>query len=132
MLLTTPAAIRAALDDILPGVQKPSRYLGLERNLTRKGWDDVAVRVALAFPDAYEIGMSHQGSRILYHLVNRRPDALARQDTSRNSGRAGTSSRPRIEPEADHAGGGSCRNHGVDRGERLSATHRPFTGHGNS
>ncbi len=77
MTLTTPAAIRAALDDILPGVQKPSRYLGLERNLTRKEWDDVVVRVALAFPDAYEIGMSHQGSRILYHLVNRRADALA-------------------------------------------------------
>jgi radical SAM family uncharacterized protein/radical SAM-linked protein len=35
------------------------------------------VRVALAFPDAYEIGMSHQGTRILYHLVNRREDALA-------------------------------------------------------
>ncbi len=35
------------------------------------------VTVALAFPDAYEIGMSHQGTRILYHLVNRRPDALA-------------------------------------------------------
>ena len=34
-------------------------------------------RVALVFPDLYEIGMSHQGTRILYHLVNRRPDALA-------------------------------------------------------
>jgi radical SAM family uncharacterized protein len=73
----TPDAIRSALDSILPGVQKPSRYLGLERNLIRKPWAEVGVRVALAFPDAYEIGMSHQGTRILYHLINRREDALA-------------------------------------------------------
>ena len=72
-----PQALRARLDEILPLIQSPSRYLGLERNLIRKPWDDVAVRVALAFPDAYEIGMSHQGTRILYHLVNRRDDALA-------------------------------------------------------
>jgi radical SAM family uncharacterized protein len=72
-----PQTLRARLDEVLPIVQSPSSYLGLERNLTRKSWDDIAVRVALAFPDAYEIGMSHQGTRILYHLVNRRPDALA-------------------------------------------------------
>lgn len=75
--MPTPSQIRAALDDVLIRVQKPSSYLGLERNLVRKSWDEVGVRLALAFPDAYEIGMSHQGSRILYHLVNRRPDALA-------------------------------------------------------
>jgi len=73
----TPETIRTALDEILPRVQKPTRYLGLERNLVRKPWEPTAVRVALAFPDAYEIGMSHQGTRILYHLINRRPDALA-------------------------------------------------------
>jgi len=73
----SPDEIRTALDEILPGVQKPTRYLGLERNLIRKPWDEVSIRVALAFPDAYEIGMSHQGTRILYHLVNRRDDALA-------------------------------------------------------
>jgi len=73
----SPDAIRTALDEILPGVQKPTRYLGLERNLVRKPWESVSVRVALAFPDAYEIGMSHQGTRILYHLINRRDDALA-------------------------------------------------------
>jgi radical SAM family uncharacterized protein/radical SAM-linked protein len=77
MSLPPPTAIRSALDEILPGVQKPSRYLGLERNLTRKSWESVTLRVALAFPDAYEIGMSHQGTRILYHLINRREDALA-------------------------------------------------------
>ena len=73
----TPEAIRAALDEILPRVQKPTRYLGIERNLIRKSWTGIDVRVVLAFPDAYEIGMSHQGTRILYHLINRRPDALA-------------------------------------------------------
>ncbi|NOZ77815.1 MAG: TIGR03960 family B12-binding radical SAM protein [Acidobacteria bacterium] len=72
-----PETVRAALDEILPRVVKPARYLGLERNLVRKAWDGVALHVALAFPDTYEIGMSHQGSRILYHLVNRRSDALA-------------------------------------------------------
>jgi len=72
---TTAVSVRAALDEILPRVAKPTRYLGIERNLVRKPWDDVALHVALAFPDAYEIGMSHQGSQILYHLVNRRSDA---------------------------------------------------------
>ena len=77
MHVPSPEEMRAALDEILPTVEKPSRYLGLERNLVRKPWESVEVRVALTFPDAYEIGMSHQGSRILYHLVNRRDDALA-------------------------------------------------------
>ncbi len=77
MVQLSPETIRATLDEILPGVQRPSRYLGLERNLTRKAWNSAGVRMALAFPDAYEIGMSHQGTRILYHLVNRREDALA-------------------------------------------------------
>jgi len=77
MTSTEPRSVRPALEEILPRVRKPARYLGLERNLLRKAWDSVALHVALAFPDTYEIGMSHQGSRILYHLVNRRPDALA-------------------------------------------------------
>ncbi len=77
MTRPSPDAIRTALDEILPRVQKPTRYLGIERNLIRKSWESVSVRVALAFPDAYEIGMSHQGTRILYHLINRRDDALA-------------------------------------------------------
>jgi radical SAM family uncharacterized protein len=75
--LIKPTDIRTMLDEVLPTVQSPSRYLGLERNLIRKPWNEVPLHVALAFPDAYEIGMSHQGTRILYHLVNRRDDALA-------------------------------------------------------
>lgn len=69
-------ALRERLEGLLPNVVKPGRYLGLERNLTRKNWDQVPVRLLLAFPDTYEIGMSHQGTRILYHLANRRPDTL--------------------------------------------------------
>ena len=65
------------LDEALPTVQSPSRYLGLERNLTRKPWDSVEIRVALAFPDAYEIGMSHLGFRILYSLLNRKDGVAA-------------------------------------------------------
>lgn len=77
MILSSPQALRTALDDILPGVQKPTRYLGLERNLVRKPWDETPVRLALAFPDTYEIGMSHYGTRILHHIANRRRDTLA-------------------------------------------------------
>ena len=72
-----PQEIRAALERILPGVQKPGRYLGLERNRVLKDWGLAAVRLLLAFPDEYGIGMSHQGTRILYHIANSRLDALA-------------------------------------------------------
>ncbi len=68
--------IRAALEGILPRVERPGRYLGLERNHVVKPWDSVGVRVLLAFPDEYGIGMSHQGTRILYHIANSRPDTL--------------------------------------------------------
>lgn len=68
--------LRARLERILPRVTKPGRYLGLEKNLIRKDWNSVAVRLLLAFPDTYEIGMSHQGTRILYHIANRRADTL--------------------------------------------------------
>jgi radical SAM family uncharacterized protein/radical SAM-linked protein len=72
-----PHEIKAALDLILPGVQRPGRYVGLESNQVRKPWDEIAVRLLLAFPDEYGIGMSHQGTRTLYHIANRRPDTLA-------------------------------------------------------
>jgi radical SAM family uncharacterized protein/radical SAM-linked protein len=55
-------------------VEKPGRYVGLERNLTRKDLSRARVTLALAFPDTYEIGMSHTGLKILYELVNRRED----------------------------------------------------------
>src|SRR6185295_7065173 len=63
--------------EILAGVQKPTRYIGGEWNEIVKDHRDVAVRFALAFPDVYEIGMSHLGFRILYPLLNAREDVAA-------------------------------------------------------
>jgi len=67
-------SLRPRLDPLLPHVEKPGRYVGLERNVVRKDLSKASVTLALAFPDAYEIGMSHTGLKILYELVNRRED----------------------------------------------------------
>lgn len=64
------------LEHLLSRVEKPARYIGGEYNAVLKDWDDVKVRIAFAFPDIYEVGMSHLGLQILYHVVNRRSDAL--------------------------------------------------------
>lgn len=56
---------------ILPEVEKPGRYLGNEWNSEAKDHAEVSLKVALAFPDTYEIGMSHIGLKILYHMLNR-------------------------------------------------------------
>ena len=63
--------------DVFPFVQKPSRYLGNEVNSIHKDLAKVRNRVALAFPDTYEVGMSHNGIRILYHLLNEDEDVAA-------------------------------------------------------
>ncbi|HZE89033.1 MAG TPA: TIGR03960 family B12-binding radical SAM protein, partial [Verrucomicrobiae bacterium] len=62
------------LEQILPEVEKPARYLGGEHNSVVKDPKGVRVRACLAFPDVYEIGMSHLGLRILYSVLNRRDD----------------------------------------------------------
>jgi radical SAM family uncharacterized protein/radical SAM-linked protein len=67
-------SLRSRLDPLLPTVEKPGRYVGLERNVTRKDLAKAEVTLALAFPDTYEIGMSHTGLKILYEIVNRRPE----------------------------------------------------------
>lgn len=61
---------------ILPKVEKPARYQGNELNSVHKDWSRIPIRIAFAFPDVYEVGMSHLGLRILYHIVNRREDTL--------------------------------------------------------
>jgi radical SAM family uncharacterized protein/radical SAM-linked protein len=68
------ASLRPLLDSLLPTVEKPGRYVGLERNVTRKDLGKARVTLALAFPDTYEIGMSHTGLKILYEIVNRRQE----------------------------------------------------------
>ncbi len=67
-------SLRPRLDPLLPTVEKPGRYIGLERNVTRKDLSKATATLALAFPDTYEIGMSHTGLKILYELVNRREE----------------------------------------------------------
>lgn len=67
---------REVSERLLPYVDKPAQYLGGEYNTVEKDWSRAAVKMALLFPDLYEIGMSHLGMRILYEVVNRRPEFL--------------------------------------------------------
>jgi len=62
---------------LLPRVSKPNRYLGNALHVPRKPLDQAAVRVLLAFPDAYEIGLSNSGMRIIHHVLNQRADCAA-------------------------------------------------------
>ena len=57
--------------EILPLVEKPSRYLGTEVNAVHKDADEVEVRIALAFPDLYDLGLGNLGVHILYACVNK-------------------------------------------------------------
>ncbi len=66
--------LAAALDELVLLAQKPSRYVGGEVGSIGKDLQSAAVRFALAFPDTYEVGMSNLGFRILYHLLNERPE----------------------------------------------------------
>ena len=59
--------------DFLHDVEKPSRYLGGEYQEARKDPASVSARICLAFPDVYEIGMSHLGTKILYSILNKVP-----------------------------------------------------------
>ena len=61
----------------LEKVEKPARYIGGEHFLIRKNWEETLSRVALCFPDTYEIGMSHLGMKILYDEINQHPGMLA-------------------------------------------------------
>ncbi|MCX7711611.1 MAG: TIGR03960 family B12-binding radical SAM protein [Clostridia bacterium] len=61
-------------DQILQSVEKPSRYIGNEWNSVHKDLKDIKARFAFCFPDVYEIGMSHLGMKILYHLLNDQKD----------------------------------------------------------
>jgi radical SAM family uncharacterized protein/radical SAM-linked protein len=65
------ARYKAELDSILPLVEKPARYVGGEWNAVLKSAAEAETRIALCFPDTYEIGMSHLGLKILYSLLNK-------------------------------------------------------------
>ena len=59
------------MEELLSLVSKPIRYLGSEIHSIRKDPSKVRLKFCLAFPDAYEVGMSHLGFKILYHILNR-------------------------------------------------------------
>ncbi|MEW6349862.1 MAG: TIGR03960 family B12-binding radical SAM protein [Thermodesulfobacteriota bacterium] len=65
------------LGALLSNIEKPGRYIGGETNQVRKDLPRVRLRMALAFPDAYEVGMSHLGLKVLYAVVNSRADLMA-------------------------------------------------------
>ncbi len=64
-------------EQLLPFVQKPGRYVGNEINIVQKNLSEVDLRVALVFPDVYEVGMSYMGYPILYHILNKHPGIFA-------------------------------------------------------
>ena len=64
-------------DNLLSQVTKPARYTGGEWNSAVKDWAATPIRIALSYPDVYEIGMSNIALPVLYDLLNRQPDILA-------------------------------------------------------
>ncbi len=66
---------RVDIDPFLAQVSKPSRYIDHEINAIRKSWSEV--NICFAFPDAYEVGISHLGLKILYSIVNKLDNATA-------------------------------------------------------
>ena len=65
---------QALEDEILLKIEKPARYIGNEVNAVIKNPEEVEIRIAMCFPDVYEIGMSHLGIQILYDMFNRFTD----------------------------------------------------------
>ena len=77
-LYDDPAQLSRALTRrVLPLVQNAARYIGGEFGTTGEGWDPAGANILLTFPDAYEVGMSHQGLRILYQLIRDREGGFA-------------------------------------------------------
>lgn len=75
--MVTNSEIQSRLEKILPKIQKPGRYTGGELNQVIKDWEKVKTKVALVFPDIYDLGMSNLGLAILYDIINQRGDSLA-------------------------------------------------------
>jgi radical SAM family uncharacterized protein len=75
--MLSPEKIEAKLERILLKVEKPGRYVGGELNIVVKDWEKARTRVALVFPDIYDIGVSNVGLKILYDQINQRDDSLA-------------------------------------------------------
>lgn len=72
-----PKSISEKLDRVLLKVEKPGRYVGGEYNQVVKEWNQVTTKIALAFPDIYDIGLSNLGLTILYEILNAQKHILA-------------------------------------------------------
>src|SRR3989338_4861730 len=72
----------AQLHAVLSRVSKPAQYLGNEINVIKKDFDAAQVRVCLVFPDKYEMGMSHNGLKILYEVLNRLPHVVCERSSA--------------------------------------------------
>jgi radical SAM family uncharacterized protein len=75
--MTSGTSLLDAVRDLAPHVKMPAQYLGGEWNIIRKDPAAVRGRIALCYPDCYEIGSSHNGLQILYHVVNAHPHLAA-------------------------------------------------------
>ncbi|BAT70835.1 radical SAM domain protein [Thermosulfidibacter takaii ABI70S6] len=62
--------------EVLKNFQKPGRYINHEINAAKKDWKSCKLRVLLAYPDAYDIGMSSYGYQLLYSSINKAPEIL--------------------------------------------------------
>lgn len=76
-LYTNQNLISQSFEEILHVVRQPSRYLGSEINVVKKDLAKVRLRFAVAFPDLYEVGMSHLGLQIIYNILNQREEIAA-------------------------------------------------------
>lgn len=70
---TEPAPTRHPYADFVASVTKPARYLGGEYQAVVKDWSTVDARICMAFPEIYDIGMSHLGTKIIYNILNKHP-----------------------------------------------------------
>ncbi|HEX7555385.1 MAG TPA: B12-binding domain-containing radical SAM protein, partial [Leptolinea sp.] len=75
--MVSSSEITSRLQRVLLKVQKPGRYVGGEYNQIQKDWQTVHTKVALVFPEIYDIGLPNLGMSILYEWINRKENALA-------------------------------------------------------
>ena len=68
---------KKSIQDIMPLIERPSRYLGNEVNIIKKDPEKIKLKFALVFPDLYEIGTSHFGLQILYSILNKKKEICA-------------------------------------------------------
>ena len=73
----SPEEINRFLELNLLKVQKPGRYIGGELNQIQKDWEEISIKVALAFPDIYDIGLPNLGLMVLYDILNKKSSILA-------------------------------------------------------